>query len=105
MTSPYKAVFLLPPDTEKTLGDFGWEFSSRKRLPRKFLEALTNNLHLCRGEFYLGMEVYEGEGLKLTATTDVRGIEHIYVQLWARSRQEIERAVANEEVEVFLASE
>jgi hypothetical protein len=50
------------------------------------------------------MEVYEGEGLKLTATADARGIEHVYVQMWARSREDIERAVAQEQVEVFTPS-
>jgi hypothetical protein len=104
MTSPYKAVFLLPPETEKRLGDVGWEFFSSQRLPWKLLHALANELHLHKGNPWLGMEVYEGEGLKLTATADARGIEHVYVQMWARSREDIERAVAQEQVEVFTPS-
>jgi hypothetical protein len=51
------------------------------------------------------MEVYEGEGLKLTATTDKLGIEHIFFQLWSRPLEDIEKAVSRDEVEVFTPSD
>jgi hypothetical protein len=116
MTSPYKAVFLLPLGTDKRLGDCGWEFSSRKRLPRTLLLSLANTLHLHKKESYLGMEVYEGGGLKLTAATDTSGIEHIFVQIWARPNEDfvekwsrrkadVARAVARDEVEVFTPAD
>lgn len=105
MASPYKVIFLLPLGTEKSLGDCGWEFSSRKRLPPKLLLSLASRLHLHQEPSYLGMEVYEGEGLKLTATIDNRGIEHIYFQLWSRPIEDIQKAVARDEVEVFTPSD
>ncbi|TFW34989.1 hypothetical protein [Massilia horti] len=101
MTSPYEAVFLLPIGAQKRLGDCGWEFSSSKRLPRALLLSLASTLRLEEGNSYLGMEVYHGEGLKLTAIADRRGIEHIFIQIWSRPKQEIEKAVACDEVEVF----
>src|SRR4051812_42890978 len=101
MASPYKVVFLLPLGTEKSLGDFGWEFSSRKRLPQTLLLSLASRLHLHQEPSYLGMEVYEGEGLKLTATMDERGIEHIYFQIWSRPLDDVKKAVARDKVEVF----
>jgi hypothetical protein len=105
MISPYKVFFLLPLGTEKSLGDCGWEFSSRKRLPRTLLLSLASRLHLHEEPSCLGMEVYEGEGLKLTATTDKRGIEHIFFQIWSRPLEDIEKAVSRDEVEVFTPSD
>lgn len=53
----------------------------------------------------MGMEVYAGEGLKLTATTDKRGIEHIFFQIWSRPIEDVKKAVARDEVEVFTPSD
>jgi hypothetical protein len=116
MTKPYKAVFLLPLGTDKRLSDCGWEFSSRKRLPPTLLLSLADTLHLHKEQSYLGMDVYEGEGLKLTAVTDRRGIEHVYVQIWSRPKEDfvemfsrrkddLARAVAPDEVEVFTPAD
>lgn len=101
MISPYKPVFLLPLGTDKRLGDCAWEFHSKKRLPRTLLLSLTHILHLNKKEIYLGMEVYEGEGIKMTAITDARGIEHIFFQIWSRRTEDIERALARDGVEAF----
>lgn len=102
MVSPYKAVFLLPPGSKKELGEDGWEFSSTKRLPRSVLFSLAESLHLKKGESYLGMDVYEGAGLKLTAITDERGIESIYMQIWSRPKEDVIRSITHEGVEVFI---
>jgi hypothetical protein len=101
MASPYKAVFLLPRRSEKKLGEAGWEYSSSERLPHALLLSLVKDLDLRKEDSYLGMDVYEGTGLKLTAVTDERGIEHIYVQIWSRPREDVVRSVTPDDVEVF----
>jgi hypothetical protein len=102
MVSPYKAIFLLPPNTEKKLGDDGWEFSSTGRLPHELLLSVAKSLDLEKGRSYLGMEVYEGAGLKLTAITDERGIEDIYIQVWSRPQEDVVECVRREDMEVFV---
>lgn len=102
MVSPYEAVFLLPPGSKKMLGDDGWEFSSDERVPRTVLLSLAERLDLQKGESYLGMDVYEGRGLKLTAITDEHGIEQIYIQIWSRPKEDVINAVPLEGVEVFV---
>jgi hypothetical protein len=102
MVSPYKAIFLLPPNSEKTLGDDGWEFSSPGRLSQELLLSLAKTLDLEKGRSYLGMEVYEGAGLKLTAITDERGIENIYIQTWSRPKEDVVECIRREDVEVFV---
>lgn len=101
MVSPYKAIFLLPPKSEKMLGDDGWEFSSPERLPHTLLLSLANTLDLQKGRSCVGMEVYEGAGLKLTAVTDERGIENIFIQIWSRPREDVIESVRRDDVEVF----
>jgi hypothetical protein len=102
MTIPYKALFLLPPRTRKRLGDDGWEFSSSHRLPASLPTCLAQALHLRRCPSYLGLDVFEGEGLKLTVTTDRRGVENVHVQARGWPRKELERALALDGVEVFV---
>lgn len=101
MTSPYRAVFLLPRGTEKHLREDGLEFSSANRLPRSLLQTLANTLHLRPAPSYLDMEVYEGDGLKMIAATDGRGIENIFFQVWSRPPGDVERAAEGNDVEVF----
>jgi hypothetical protein len=48
------------------------------------------------------LDVYEGDGLKLTAAIDERGVENVYVQVWSRPRMELERAAAGDGVEIFI---
>jgi hypothetical protein len=47
------------------------------------------------------MEVYEGDGLKMIAATDGRGIENIFFQVWSRPPGDVERAAEGNDVEVF----
>lgn len=101
MTSQYRAVFVLPSHTSIRLGECGWEFSSKNRVAPEVLKSLIETMHLQEQPSSLGMEVYEGDGLKLTASVDDQGIEHLFFQLRQRSPREIESVVRGRNVEVF----
>lgn len=101
MRRPYQAVFVLPSQTTKGLGECGWEFSSDNRVAPELLKSVVEALHLQERPSSLGLEVYEGDGLRLTAIFDVRGIEHLFFQLRERSPGEVESAVKGAKVEVF----
>lgn len=96
MKKPYKAVFIIPRGATRNLTDAGWEFSTPQRLPLEILFALNRTFHLDKKETYLGMEVYEGKGIKLTAVFDEAGlVENIYIQLSLRTFDEVERALSS----------
>ncbi|GAB3431278.1 hypothetical protein NX773_12720 [Massilia solisilvae] len=101
MTSQYQAVFVLPSQTSMRLGACGWEFSSENRVAPEVLKSLVEAMHLQEQPSTLGMEVYEGDGMKLTASVDDRGIEHLFFQLRQRSPHEIESVIRGRNVEVF----
>jgi len=102
----YESVFLLPMPTKKQLGEDGWEFESSERLPRELVVTLESGLSLKRGKFYLGQEIYEGEGIKLIVVCDDDGeIENIFIQLRTRTIEEIRRVLVDvrfEKVEIFI---
>ena len=105
----YVAAFLLPSPVKKMLTNFGWEFESRARLPEQTIDALRSEFGVHHTESYLGMDVWEADGLKATVLRDESGgIEEIFVQLRSRKPDELRgalKAAGLESVEVFLPSE
>lgn len=109
MRKSYLAAFLLPIPVTKCLTDVGWEFESTARLPENLITALQGAFDIHANESYLGMDVFEGSGLKLTAARDSEGrIENIFVQLSYRKPEELRAALVSAEfnnVEVFVPEE
>jgi len=104
MGSAYFAAFILPVPTAKILTHIGWAFHSSARLAEGVIAELQKTFCLQEKDGYLGMSVYEGEGLKLTAIRDSSGaIENISVQLRGRKLEELRAALASD-VEVFSPS-
>jgi hypothetical protein len=103
---PYLAAFLLPTPVTKCLTAIGWEFESAGRLPEDLIVALQGVFDIHATKTYLGMDVFEGNGLKLTASRDAEGrIESIFVQLRDRRPDELRIALAAagfNKVEVFV---
>jgi hypothetical protein len=106
---PYIAAFLLPSSVTKRLTEDGWEFASPTRLPESLLDVLTSTFELRYVETYLGLDVFQGDGLKITVARDSSGeIENVFVQLRGRSPAELRSCVADarlDGVEVFVPSE
>jgi hypothetical protein len=109
MMKPYIAAFLLPSSATKVLVEDGWEFASSIRLPESVLEVLRSAFQLHHVETYLGCDVFEGNGLKITAERNSSGeIENIGVQLRELSPAELRSCVTEaglDGVEVFVPSE
>lgn len=102
----YVAAFLLPSPVEKHLTDYGWEFDSPKHLPERTIEALRSGLGVHHTETYLGMDVWEADGLKATVSRDAAGsIEEVFVQLFSRKPDELRdalQAAGLDSIEVFV---
>lgn len=108
MSDKYVAAFLLPKSAEKHLTDSGWEFDSSARLSELLISVLGDafSTRVCKS--YLGMDVFEGRGLKLTAVRDSAGrIENIFAQLRGTKPEELRAVLASasmSDVEVFVPS-
>lgn len=102
----YVAAFLLPSPVEKHLTDYGWEFESSERLPEQTVEALRSGMGVRHTETYLGVDVWEGDGLKASVSRDAAGtIEEVYVQLFSRRPEELRgalHAAGLDSIEVFV---
>lgn len=108
MKRMYTAAFLLPTPVEKDLTDAGWEFASQARLPEQLLSVLIKAFAVRARECYLDMDVFEGQGLKITAVRDAVGqIENVAVQLRGTKADELRAALISAglgEIEVFVPS-
>lgn len=102
----YVAAFLLPSPVKKILTDFGWEFESPEHLPEQTIEALRSALGVRHTETYLGMDVWETDGVKATIVRDESGsIEEVSVQLYSRKPDDLRlalHAAGLDNIEVFV---
>ena len=109
MGKTYVAAFLLPTPVAKRLSEIGWEFESPIRLPERLIAVLKEAFDVSSADAYLGMDVLQGHGLKMTALRDTEGkIEHIFVQLRGRKPEELRNVLASaglSQVDVFVPSE
>jgi hypothetical protein len=109
MGQAYIAAFLLPLPVTKDLTDDGWEFTSPRRLAEPVLEVLRRAFQAHHTETYPGFDVFEGEGLKISAARDSSGeIESIFVQLRERRPAELRSCIAEaglDDIEIFVPSE
>lgn len=106
MGGSYVAIFLLPTHVTKRLESSGWEFESPARLPEELIKVLTHAYGLRFTKRYLGMEMFDGDSIQVTAIRDARGnIEHVSIQ-WRAQKADNVRAVLNsagfQDVEVFV---
>lgn len=86
MKGKYKAAFVIPRDADKVLSDDGWIFESSKRISDELKRYLIGYLQLMFLERYLGIEVYEKSGIKMSILLDDnQQIESIYFQLVGES--------------------
>lgn len=108
MGKVYVAAFLLPTPMTKRLTDAGWEFESSVRLPESLIAVLEDEFYVCHTDTYLGMDVFEGEGVKFTIIRDSSGrIEHIAAQLRGLNPKELSAKLASarfRNIEVFVPS-
>ena len=106
MGGSYVAIFLLPTPVKKRLESSGWEFKSPARLPEELINVLTHAYGLHPTKRYLGMEMLDGDCIKVTAIRDAaRNIENISIQ-WRAQKAANVRAVLDaagyQNVEVFV---
>ncbi len=86
LSGKYKAAFLLPKGTNKTLGEDGWMFESDDYLPMEIKSYLVNELRLTLLESYLGINAYINDNMKMSVINDEKGhIENISFQLYKNS--------------------
>ncbi|WP_155920473.1 hypothetical protein [Methylobacter luteus] len=82
MKEKYKAAFIIPVDTQKTLGEDGWEFETSKRLSSELSVFLADALNLRFLESYADSGIYMNDNIKMTITYDPNKlIEFVYFQL------------------------
>lgn len=107
MNRAYKSLFLLPLSTKKKLGEYGWEFTSTKRIPKEVLPYLEDELLLKEREYRLGMKIFVGDGIQLTAIYDDNfDIENIAMQLRTVSVERIKTILHRRHfnVDIFVPS-
>ncbi|WP_137822343.1 hypothetical protein [Pseudomonas sp. D(2018)] len=106
MKPAYKAAFLIPCNSKKTLGEDGWVIESPNRLSKSIADTVCNNLKLTFKESYENCTVYEGHKIKATVIHDEKGeIEQIYLQLFRKNTKELKEALSNttrQEIEIFI---
>ncbi len=108
MGKVYVAAFLLPSPVKKRLTDAGWEFESSARLPESLIAVLEDAFYVHHSDAYLGLDVFEGEGIKFTIVRDSSGrIEHIAAQLRGLNPKELSTKLAFARltnIEIFVPS-
>jgi len=83
MKGKYRATFVIPLDSERILGDMGWEFFSSDRIPQDIVRLLMTELSLTKSDAYLGMKEFAGENAKATVLLDEQGqVEAIYLRAY-----------------------
>lgn len=107
MEDKYTTAFLLPNNSKKFLGDDGWEFESKSRIPIAIETALNEQLNRC--EAASDCATYEGQGLKVDVFKDKRGeIENIYIRFYDGQSPEVPGFLKNIEsigqLEFFVPS-
>ena len=95
----YKAAFLVPKGSDRTLGEDGWIFTGEKRLSADVVDFLVVLLGLVLMESYLGMDRYIGDSLQATVVHDDEGnIEHVDFQVYDDARKKLEEAFVSSEL-------
>ncbi len=88
----YKAAFLIPLGTDKTLGEYGWEFGI-KYFTVDILSFLIGLLGLVLEESYLGIDKYIGEDIQASVIHNDEGkIEHVSFQIYGNNKKRLEEA-------------
>ncbi|GGJ06222.1 hypothetical protein GCM10007978_49800 [Shewanella hanedai] len=110
MKRKYRAAFILPANTNKELGDDGWEFESLERLSNKIMESLVEVLSLKFLESYLGIAVYTNTNVKMSIERDDQNlIEHISFQIYDSAMEGFKKKVKAcpwyEQIDCFVPSE
>ncbi len=105
----YKAAFLLPLGAQKTLGEEGWVFVSKKDISSDTLDIVIQLLELVLEESYLGMARYVGNNLQATVVYDDEdGIEHVDFQMYDDAQKLLESTFIsnnlNSSCELFFPS-
>jgi hypothetical protein len=82
MKEKYKAAFIIPVGTKKTLGEDGWEFETSKRLSTELRAFLIDVFNLRFLESYSDSDIYINDDIKMTVIYDKdKLIEFVYFQL------------------------
>ena len=106
MNNKYKAVFLIPKNAKRVLGDDGWEFSSDTHLPKNIIDFVTSNLSLSFEESYLGIDSYKSNQMKASVIkNESLEIEHVYIQVFDENikalSEGVQKSVFSCEAELF----
>ncbi|MDH4871673.1 hypothetical protein [Pseudomonas sp. BN515] len=106
MKSTYKAVFLIPRDSRKTLSEDSWIIESQNRISESIAKTICNSLGLNFKESYENCTAYEGNEIKATVIHDEEGeIEQIYLQLFRKSAEKLKKELSETtlfNLEVFI---
>ncbi|BAN46027.1 hypothetical protein [Metapseudomonas resinovorans] len=106
MKPAYKAAFLIPCNSKKTLSEDGWIIESPMRLSKSIADTICKKLKLAFKESYENCTIYEGHEIKATVIHDEKGeIEQIYLQLFRKDTETLKEALSNttpDEVEIFI---
>ncbi|AEF99690.1 hypothetical protein [Methylomonas methanica] len=82
MKEKYKAAFIIPVGTTKTLGEDGWEFETSQRLSTELSAFLVDTLGLRFLESYSDSDTYINDNVKMAIAYDHdKLIEFVYFQL------------------------
>lgn len=106
--STYKSAFIIPKLARKILHESGWTFETEDRLKIDVLNILREKFSLKEMEKYLGIEVYVGDGIKVSVVYDENHlIEEISIQLRTVSPDELKIIFHNTNfgIEIFVPSE
>ncbi|WP_248741942.1 MULTISPECIES: hypothetical protein [unclassified Pseudomonas] len=83
MRGKYKAAFIVPNGTAKTLGDYGWEFRGVGRISTEVITYLVGALGLKLVGEYSGIRKYVGEHAEMSTFLDEgNAVESIYFQFY-----------------------
>lgn len=97
MKEKYKAAFIIPVGTRKTLGEDGWEFETSKRLSTELRAFFIDVLNLRFAESYSDCDIYVNDNIKMTVIYDHdKLIESVYFQLAGDSLITLETVFAGD---------
>lgn len=110
MKGRYKAAFIIPTGAKKILGDDGWEFDSKNRLPGYVKDFLVDDLKLSFLESYLVYVVYANENIKASISHDEEGkIDYVSFQVYGNNMATLSGAfrasLVAKDAELFVPSD
>ncbi|MBO9492017.1 hypothetical protein J7384_16775 [Endozoicomonas sp. G2_1] len=101
----YKAVFVLPKETEKKLGEYGWEFNSKTPMDIQIVNALLAEFpELVKGE--TDVNTFRKADLIIDIVNESSNADYMYIRDYSDNKSNLNKIVSlfgdNPKLDVFV---